>query len=145
MDRGGRHIQRLSDLLVGEASEVVEFDRTALPLLKRNQTLQSLIEFDHVVGPGLSRKHTLKRIEVQRGSSPTSLLAPALAGMVYQNTPHRPRGNAHEMPRTLPVYVGTDEAYVRFVDEGRGLKGVAARLTAELGARQTEQFGVHER
>jgi hypothetical protein len=72
-----------------------------------------------------------------------------LAGTVDQNPPHRLSGRSEEMASTIPVLavriVLAYEPKVGFVDQGRGLKGLARPLFRHLMSGQPAQFVIDHR
>lgn len=69
----------------------------------------------------------------------------ALPGMINQNPSHRFRSGPEEVPSVLPpVWLGTDQSQVGFVNEGGRLECMLDGLMTHSGTCQPAQLLVHE-
>ncbi|MEO6597294.1 MAG: hypothetical protein ABIP94_21330 [Planctomycetota bacterium] len=99
---------------------------------------QALIEVNHVNGAALVgidevvKRHAFASIVALDGL-PT-------AGMVGQDLPDHPSGQAHEVYAIVPRGVALRESHVDFVHECRGLQRVARRLVAKALPGEVLQF-----
>jgi hypothetical protein len=65
--------------------------------------------------------------------------------VVDEDAAHHLRGDAEEVCAVLPLHLRlVDEPHVGFVDERRGLQGVADALLAQVARRQPPQLAVDD-
>ena len=78
--------------------------------------------------------------------SPTPFERATVARMVDEDSAHRLRGSRKEMRPAPPVDArSVRQAFVRLVNQGRGLQRVTGALTPQIAARESPQLIVDER
>jgi hypothetical protein len=138
-----REAQDLGGLGVSQTDEKVKLDHFGTERVFQNQFLQGFVNLEQLLIVGVSGD--LEYIHI-RGRLPATMLGASFApGAVHQNVAHRLGGCGEEVGTALPVLaVGARQAQPRFMDQGRGLKGLTRRLLGHPRAGESAQFFIDQ-
>ncbi len=104
LHRAQRRVESLGRLLLGHPGEVAALDDARQPLVERREPLQRAIDRQHQLRLRLDPE--LGAVERQVRQPAAALERRALARVVHQDAPHRPRADGVEVPPVLPVHPG---------------------------------------
>lgn len=136
-DGGERNAENFSRFFVGEAAKEAQLDDAALLLVHASELEQSVVERDEVAGARDRRRNC--RIESHAKGS-TALGGAVAAGVVDKNLAHKTSRDSYEVGTVLrPDWILAGHAQVGFVNQVRGLHGVAGTFIAEIAVGQNAE------
>ena len=139
--RSPADIQVRGNFLLGQAAEKAQFHYLGLAGRERRQTMERLIQMLHhrtrlIVG----QQHVF---EGQIHLAGTALQGPVLARVVGEDAAHDAGCHGKEVGAILPAWAALSrQLEVRFVNQGRGLQGMAGPLRAQVPRSQTLEIAI---
>jgi hypothetical protein len=130
--------------LDGEAPEVAQLDDLRLPTIEGGQTLEGFVQRQDIDPAGFrgdlifDQGHALQ--------PPAALLGEPFPGVIDEDSPHHPGGDAEEVRPVAPLRLSlVNEPHVGFVNERRWLQRMTGWFSLHVAGRQTAQVPVNER
>ena len=138
------HVQCFGGLLHRKTAEEPHLHDLRFPGVERRKRVERIVEGDEVLaGLGRDDERFVERHFLRTASA---FLIALGSREVDENPPHQPRGHREEMRAILPLHLPyVDEPDKGFVDQRRGLQGVADAFVRHVAACEAAQLVMDER